>query len=154
MQTAIRAPKEFWLGILYVCLGAAGFWFAMDFPMGTAMRMGPGYMPRLVAGMLVLFGIASVVRSLRSPGEAVGGLAYRPILCVLGGVVAFAILVVPLGLVAGLLALLLLSAAGSRDNRLDWTAVAIISGLIVFCAAVFVKGLGVPLPLLGTWFGG
>jgi hypothetical protein len=24
-------------------------------------------------------------------------------------------------------------------------------GLIVFCAIVFVKGLGVPMPLLGSW---
>ena len=27
-------------------------------------------------------------------------------------------------------------------------------GLVAFCALVFVKGLGVPMPLLGTWFGG
>ena len=27
-------------------------------------------------------------------------------------------------------------------------------GLVAFCAVVFVKGLGVPMPLLGSWFGG
>ena len=26
-------------------------------------------------------------------------------------------------------------------------------GLVAFCALVFVTGLGLPVPLLGTWFG-
>ena len=30
----------------------------------------------------------------------------------------------------------------------------IMIGLIAFCALVFVKGLGVPMPLLGSWLGG
>ena len=28
------------------------------------------------------------------------------------------------------------------------------AGLTVFCVLVFLKGLGVPLPLIGRWFGG
>ena len=31
---------------------------------------------------------------------------------------------------------------------------ALAAGATVFCALVFVKGLGVPLPLIGRWFGG
>ena len=27
-------------------------------------------------------------------------------------------------------------------------------GIVAFCVVVFVKGLGVPMPLIGTWFGG
>jgi hypothetical protein len=27
-------------------------------------------------------------------------------------------------------------------------------GLIIFCVLVFIKGLGLPMPLLGSWFGG
>jgi putative tricarboxylic transport membrane protein len=27
-------------------------------------------------------------------------------------------------------------------------------GLTLFCALVFIEGLGIPLPLLGSWFGG
>jgi len=29
-----------------------------------------------------------------------------------------------------------------------------LAGVVAFCALVFVKGLGVPMPLLGSWFGG
>jgi len=27
-------------------------------------------------------------------------------------------------------------------------------GLTIFCVLVFIKGLGVPLPIIGLWFGG
>jgi putative tricarboxylic transport membrane protein len=27
------------------------------------------------------------------------------------------------------------------------------AGLTVFCLLIFLKGLGVPLPILGSWFG-
>jgi putative tricarboxylic transport membrane protein len=28
------------------------------------------------------------------------------------------------------------------------------AGLTIFCVLVFVKGLGIPLPIIGPWFGG
>jgi hypothetical protein len=34
------------------------------------------------------------------------------------------------------------------------TSVAALIGLVAFCVIVFVKGLGVPMPLIGTWIGG
>ena len=30
---------------------------------------------------------------------------------------------------------------------------AMAAGLTVFCLLIFLKGLGVPLPILGSWFG-
>ena len=50
--------------------------------------------------------------------------------------------------------LIVVSALASRNSRLDVTSVAALVGLVAFCVVVFVKGLGVPMPLLGTWFGG
>jgi len=58
------------------------------------------------------------------------------------------------GLVISILVVALVSAAGSEKFRLDWKALALLLGFVAFCVAVFVKGLGVPLPVLGTWFGG
>ena len=53
-----------------------------------------------------------------------------------------------------MLALILISAAASIHFKFDWKALGALVVLVVFCALVFVKGLGVPMPLLGTWFGG
>jgi hypothetical protein len=56
-----------------------------------------------------------------------------------------------LGLIIALLALVLTSAAASERFRFDWRAALGLVALIVFCALVFVKGLGVPMPLFGPW---
>lgn len=153
MRLAIRAPREFWLGLVYLAFGGGGLWFAQDYPMGTAGRMGPGYMPSVVCLLLILFAIISFTRSVQLTGEPVGSLALKPLLLVLAGVIAFAMLAEPVGLIAAILALVLLSAAGSTEFRLHWKPLLGLAGLIVFCSLVFVRGLGVPLPLLGTWFG-
>jgi hypothetical protein len=60
------------------------------------------------------------------------------------------VLIVPLGLIVALLILVLVSAAASVKFSFDWRAVAGLFLLIAFCSLVFVKGLGVPMPLVGT----
>jgi putative tricarboxylic transport membrane protein len=49
--------------------------------------------------------------------------------------------------------LVIISALASSQFR--WVpTIALAAGLTVFCAFVFIKGLGVPLPLIGPWLGG
>jgi glucan phosphoethanolaminetransferase (alkaline phosphatase superfamily) len=95
-----------------------------------------------------------VIRSFIKPGEPIGAFAWKQTLFVVGSTVAFGLLLIPAGLIVALLALILISAAGSHYFKFDWKAVGALVVLVVFCALVFVKGLGVPMPLLGTWFGG
>ena len=154
MATLIKGPKDFWTGVIYILFGAAGFWIARDYGMGSASRMGPGYFPMVLSGLLFLIGVIAVVRSLLVESEPIGGFAWKATLLVLGSVVLFGLLVIPAGLVVALLVLALVSAAASSHFKFDWKAVAGLIGLVVFCGLVFVKGLGVPMPLLGTWFGG
>jgi hypothetical protein len=53
------------------------------------------------------------------------------------------------------IALPLLAIVSARaSTRFRWTAsIVMAAGLTVFCVLVFLKGLGVPLPLIGNWFG-
>lgn len=153
MHVAIRSQKELWLGVLYLAFGAAGMWYSFDYPMGSAARMGPGYLPCLVSGILLVFGAGALVRSVRIAGEDLGRIAFRPLLHVVLGVVAFAVLAERAGLLLSLVALIVISAAGSREFRLGWVPVFGMLAFIAFCAGIFVTGLHVPLPLFGTWFG-
>jgi hypothetical protein len=104
--------------------------------------------------VLALFGVVSIGRSFIRPGEAIAPLAWRPLVLVLGATVLFGLLLDRLGLLIALPCLLVVSAMASRYSRLDATSVAAMIGLVAFCALVFVKGLGVPMPLLGSWLGG
>ncbi|GGE49277.1 hypothetical protein GCM10007276_28010 [Agaricicola taiwanensis] len=154
MSPTIRAPKEFWMGLLYLALGGAGILIAQHYPFGTASRMGPGYLPSLVCGLLMLFGVISLVRAVRLTGEPIGEIAFKPLFLVLLSVFAFAALSLRAGLVIAIIALVLISAAGSRYFTFSWKAMAGMLVLVAFCSLIFVRGLGVPLPLIGTWFTG
>jgi putative tricarboxylic transport membrane protein len=48
---------------------------------------------------------------------------------------------------------LVIGSARASEHFRWWHAVALAGGLTVFSVLVFVKALGVPLPVLGSWFG-
>lgn len=150
---AIRNPKDFWAGLVYIALGLTAMYVARDYEMGSATRMGPAYFPTLLGGLLALIGLASLLRSFLTDGEAIGGLAFRAALLVCGGTVLFAVLLRGAGLVVSIVALVLVSSYASI--RFRWSSAGLLAlGLAVFCVLVFVRGLGVPLPLVGSWFTG
>ena len=154
MASLIKGPKDFWTGVIYMLFGAAAFWIARDYGMGTASRMGPGYFPTVLSALLFLFGVVAVIRSFIRPGSPIGGFAIKAAVLVLGAVLLFGFLIIRAGLVVALIVLVLVSASASQHFKFDWKAVVGLVALVVFCSLVFVKGLGVPMPLVGTWFGG
>ena len=148
-----RNPRDFWAGLIYLVLGIGVLWIGRGYSVGTSARMGPGYFPAVLGGLLMLFGVISVARSFMRPGEAVSAIAWKPVALVLGGTVLFGLLLERAGLIVALPVLIVVSALASRHTRLDATSVAALVGIVAFCVLVFVKGLGVPMPLLGSWFG-
>jgi len=153
--SAVKNQKDLGAGLLYLAFGAVGFYIARDYGMGQASRMGPGYFPTVLSAMLMLFGAAAVVRSFLSKNpEQIGGFAWKAAAFVCGSTVLFGLLLIPAGLIIALVVLCLVSAAASHFFKFEWKAVGALVVLVVFCALVFAKGLGVPMPLLGTWFGG
>ncbi len=153
MAALIKNPKDFWTGILYVVFGAVGFWIARDYGMGAAARMGPGYFPMVLSGLMLVFGAASLIRSFIVPGEPVGHLHWKGIAVVCGATALFAFLLPRAGLLIALPVMVLVAASGSTKFKFELKAVVGLLVLTGFCAGVFVKGLGVPMPLLGSWFG-
>ena len=152
MIAVIRSPKDFWAGLLYAGFGAAAVVIARDYGLGSSSRMGPGYFPTVLGGLLLLIGLASLVRSFFAAGEPIGAIAWKGLLLVTLATLLFGVLLRPAGLVLALAAVVLVSAAASIKFRFDGRALALMAGLIVFCGLVFVKGLGLPVSLLGTWF--
>ena len=149
----VLQKKDFWAGVLYIAFGAAAFWIGRNYPMGTAGRMGAGYFPTVLSAILMLIGLLSAARAFLREGQPVGAIAWKPLALVVGSTTLFGLLLPTAGLVVALVVLILTSAFGSQHFRLDPKAVAGLILLVAFCALVFVKALGVPLPLVGTWFG-
>ena len=152
MTTRTLHTKDFWAGALYIAFGAAAMWIGRDYNFGTASRMGSGYFPMVLGGILVAIGVLSVLRAFIRPGDVVDALYLKPLLLIIGATVLFGLVLRQAGFVIALLALALISAMASQNFRLEVRAVAGLLLLIGLCALVFVKGLGLPLPLLGSWF--
>lgn len=152
MNWTIRNPKDFWTGLVYACVGIVAFLIAKNYAFGSAGRMGPGYFPTVVSLLLVAVGFVTFARAFRVSGERIGGLAWKPMVLILGSILSFGLLIERAGLVIAAVVLLLMSAAASREFRFEWTAALGLMALVAFCAVVFVTGLGVPMPLLGSWF--
>jgi len=150
----IRNPRDFWAGAIYLALAIAAVWIGREYPFGSSARMGPGYFPTVLGAVLAIFGVVSIGRSFLRPGEPISAFAWRPLALVLGATVLFGLLLPRAGLLVALPCLIVVSALASRNTRLDATSIAALVGIVAFCVLVFVKGLGVPMPLIGTWLGG
>jgi putative tricarboxylic transport membrane protein len=148
----MKNPKDFWAGVIYLGMGVATVAIAREYPMGTAVKMGPAYFPTVLGGLLCLIGLVSLIRSFFTSGEAIGAFALKGVSLIAASVVLFGLLARGAGLVPALGVLVVCSAYASIQFR--WkSAMLLAAGLIVFCALVFIKLLGVPLPLLGPWLG-
>lgn len=149
----IRSAKDFWSGLIYVFFGLSAILIARDYGMGTALKMGAAYFPSVLGGLLVVIGTISLIRSFLVAGTPIGGFAFKGFSLVIAAVVIFGLIVRGAGLGVALPLLVVISAIGSA--RFRWVPTLIMAaGLTVFCVLVFVKGLGVPLPIIGPWLGG
>lgn len=149
---SVRNVKDFWTGIIYIAFGASALFLARDYGMGTALRMGPAYFPAILSGLLILIGVISLVRSFIKQGTPFGTFAFKGLFMVIAATVVFGLAVRGAGLVVALPALVIISSYAS--GKFSWRySLLLAAGLTLFCILVFVKGLGIPLPILGSWFG-
>ena len=151
-MTFIKHPKDFWAGILYIAFGATAIIIALNYPAGTAGRMGPGYFPRGLGAILIALGLILSLRALRTKGAPIAFPTFKPLLIIIGSVIVFGIAAPPLGLVVATLLLVIVSSAASDEFR--WKE-ALASGALMGIAAVivFVYALGVPLPVWPAFVG-
>jgi hypothetical protein len=148
-----RNPKDFWTGLIYIFFGSSAILIARDYSMGTAIKMGPAYFPTILGGLLMGIGVISVIRSFIVHGAPIGAFAFKGLALVSVSVLVFGFIVRGAGLAVALPVLIIISALAS--TRFHWRPTLIMAaGLTIFCVLVFIKGLGIPLPIIGPLFGG
>ncbi|MCO5731304.1 tripartite tricarboxylate transporter TctB family protein [Rhizobium sp. SSA_523] len=152
MLPFIHAPKDFWAGVIYICLGSGFALIASGYSFGTAIRMGPGYFPTVLGCLLACVGLISAIRGITRSGEALEPFAWRPVVFVSLSLLLFALLLPGGGLILALATLLLIAPAAAPSFGYSISGGIAAIALIAFCGMVFVWALGLPLPLLGSWF--
>lgn len=142
----IRSQKDFWCGVLFLAIGIAFMLIARNYRFGTAARMGPGFFPAMLGGLLAVLGLTLSIPALARDGDAFPRLHLRPLLTILIGIVIFALVLQPLGFV--LSAAILVLVCGLADPELRFVESAGLAVLLTaFCVGVFVALLGLPLNL-------
>jgi hypothetical protein len=137
---------DLWAGLASAAFGALILRIASDYPVGKGGRIGPGYAPRLLGGLLVGLGLLLMIRStwVATPVECL--FRPRPVVLVLASVVAFALVFAWAGLVPAVLATVLIANWASPEN--DWrSAISVAVLLAIFAWALFVVALKLPMPV-------
>lgn len=150
----IQSQQNFWSGVMFLVIGIFFAANAVEYSMGTAAKMGPGYFPFWLGTILAALGVLIGISGLSKKAEPtkVEGFNFRVVLLVLGSVILFGITLRPLGIYLSIFILVVLSSFASHE--FSWK-VAIINAvcLAIFAWAVFVKGLGLIFPLWPTFLG-
>jgi hypothetical protein len=91
----IKSQKDFFSGLLFVCVGVAFAWGATTYNVGEGARMGPGYFPLMLGIVLAIIGAVVLFTSLVvevEGGEKIGKWAWRPLFFIILANLMFGIL--------------------------------------------------------------
>jgi hypothetical protein len=147
MRSDWRNNKDFLAGLVFLLIGALAVAVARDYAMGTAMRMGPGYFPTVLGGILCLFGAFLVVRGIVSGAKVAGGWGWKPLALVTLSMLLFGFVITRLGLLPALVAMFFVCAAAGREFRFREVLV-LTAVMSAFAVGVFVYALKLPFQLV------
>ena len=150
MKFDLRNNKDFLAGLLFIAIGLAAVIVARDYPFGTAMRMGSGYFPTVLGGILILLGAWVMGRGLRSGEKVKGEWGWKPLALIALAIVLFGFLMARLGLIPALVAVLFASALAGREFRFKEVSVLAVV-MSVFAVLVLLYVLKMPYPLVAGY---
>jgi hypothetical protein len=145
-MSRVKDQRDFWSGILFIAFGCAGLWIGRNYPVGTLVRMGPGFFPLMMSVALIGIGGFLVARSLVVAGEPLERTAFWPQLLILAAIVAFGLLIERVGLAMAVIAVAAVSGIAAQGLR--WfELLALALTMSALSVALFVHLLGQPIPV-------
>jgi putative tricarboxylic transport membrane protein len=149
----ILARKDALAGLMFIAVAVFGLWISRDYPIGTALRMDTGYVPRLLCWLLLGLGAIILLQGLRASQaeEKSDGLsALRPVVLVTLSLVVFGLTIETLGLVISILLLTGIGAVADRTLKPLETLIAGVA-LVALSWVIFIVGLGLAIPVWPEW---
>ncbi len=133
--------KDFLSGLMFIGFGLIALYFGQKLALGTTVRMGPGYVPRMLALIMMGLGLLICVIALVAGGEAVEKPKWKPITLVTIGILCFAFLFERAGLLPALIVLILIASLAGEEFKLT-EVIGNMVMLAIVCTLVFKVGLG------------
>jgi len=145
----VKSPQDIGAGVVFLLIGGAGIYFGSDLTFGTAGRMGPGYFPMLLSGLIIVVGLAVGFQGLTIEGPPIDPVQLRPISFIIAAILIFGFLIERIGLALTAILLTIFAAYARPEVKLSETILLGV-GLAMFTVVVFVYVLGQALP---AWWG-
>jgi hypothetical protein len=152
-MTTQKSLKDLLSGLIFIGFGLAFGYASLNYDLGTALRMGPGYFPILLSGIMVVLGAIITVQGLftSTPDEEpIGAVPWLALVLILGGLIFFGVTARGLGLLPALFITTFMSALASKQTG-PMGALVLATGLALICWLIFIWGLGLPLRPVGPW---
>jgi hypothetical protein len=149
----VKNPKDFICGALLIAIAAMFAYGLLELPIGTAFRMGPGYFPMVLCGLLAVLGAGILVNGILIAGEPIRHFAWRGLINIVLPVVFFGATLKGLGFVPSLALTVFFTTIASVHFKL-WVALVNTVVLVFFGWLIFIWGLKLPIALFGPWVGG
>ncbi|HEY7743326.1 MAG TPA: tripartite tricarboxylate transporter TctB family protein [Burkholderiales bacterium] len=146
MKVNLLENKDFLAGLLMIVIGAIAFYMALDYPFGSALRMGPGYFPRVLAGIFIAFGVYVGLRGLRTKEKVEGIWGWKALALITLAFFVYGWLMDRIGMIPSLVVLFFISALAGHEFRLKEVIILTVV-MTTFAWAVFIWGLGMPYRL-------
>ena len=143
--------KDLWSGLMFAGFGVLALVMGSNLAVGTAVRMGPGYVPRMLSYILIALGFVILVRAIIAPDDPIERFRWKPITMITIGIVAFALLFESAGMAPALVALVFLSALGGEEFKIVETILSCVV-LTTLCIVLFKLGLQMNIYVIqGVW---
>jgi hypothetical protein len=148
----MEKPRDIIGGLVVVTIGTGFLMFGRELEMGTSLRMGPGYFPTILSVVMIALGAVIAIQGLRGTMQenSFGSIPWRGLALIIGAPLVFGATLHGLGLAPAVLMVVLATAWASRYASLRGS-LPLSLGLAAFCALLFIRLLGLPLPLTGPW---
>jgi hypothetical protein len=148
-----RLNPQLIAGLIFVLIGSAFLVGTLDLSYGSWRKIGPGAFPALVAMALIFMGLIVAI-SARGAAVPTGKLRlYSPQLpVIIAAIIVFGLFIRGGGLLPAVFCCCVVSSLAARP----WSPVkSALYGLFLgaACGLAFVKGLGMPVAIIGPWFG-
>ena len=150
MRIAKGLGQDLLSGAVFILIGGLGLYIGRAYHVGTALDMGPGYIPRLLCWLMVGLGLLICAKGLFAGAEAMPRIHLRPLVFVIGSLLLFAVLLVPAGLLLAAAASVVVASLAAQDSRVV-EVILLAIGLAVAATLIFVAALDLPLHPMPIW---
>jgi hypothetical protein len=161
-MTDQAAPRQDWLGtlqrknvlagLMFMSVALLGLFLSRNYPLGTILRMGTGYVPRLLCWVLLALGAGVTLVGAFGTDDRFSeeGSPWRSLVFVPLSLIVFALTAESLGLVIASASLVVVGALAGRHMRIVEVVITAVV-LSAVCVAIFIWGRALPISIWPEW---